>query len=166
MRKRNRILLVYLLTLGGILVWLGIIFLAPFLKSRASGLNIFAYAVFTPICHQIPSRCFFLFGHPLAVCARCLGIYFGFLGGLGLYALKRGFQQISVPKTITFILVTAPLVIDALGNLLHIWNTSNWIRFLTGVLWGLILPFYFITGVTDFFLNRDREKASRLKNIP
>jgi uncharacterized membrane protein len=166
MQKRNKILLVYFLTLGGILLWLGIIFLAPFLKSRASGLNIFAYAVFTPICHQIPTRSFFLFGHPLAVCARCLGIYFGFLGGLGLYPLKRGFSEILIPKILTFILVTAPLVIDALGNLFHIWSTSNWVRFLTGILWGFILPFYFITGVSDFFLNRAREKASGLKNIP
>ncbi len=95
-----------------------------------------------------------------------MGIYFGFLCGLGLYALKRGFSQISVPKTLTFVLVTAPLVIDALGNLFHIWSSSNWTRFLTGILWGLVLPFYFITGVADFFLNRNRKKAGALKNIP
>lgn len=83
-----------------------------------------------------------------------------------LYAFKRGFSQISVPKTLTFVLVTSPLVIDALGNLFHIWSSSNWPRFLTGALWGLILPFYFVTGVADFFLNRAQKKASELKNIP
>jgi len=165
MRKRTRIALVYSLTLGGILLWLGVIFLAPYLKSQASGLNIFAYAVFAPICHQIPARSFFFFGHPLAVCARCLGIYFGFLGGIGLYPFLRGFSDTTLPKSRTFILVVFPLVFDALGNLFHLWSTSHWIRFSTGFLWGLILPFYFVTGVADFFLNKTRKKAKGFENI-
>lgn len=161
MRKKNRIRVVYFLTLGGILLWLGIIFLAPYLKSQGSGLNIFAYLIFTPICHQIPDRSFLLFGHPLAVCARCLGIYFGFLGGMGLYVFRRGFSGTALPEVRTFVLITSPLVFDAIGNFLHLWSTPNWIRFSTGFLWGLILPFYFITGISDFFIKRDREKAKR-----
>lgn len=31
------------------------------------------------ICHQHPDRCFYVFGQPLALCARCLGIYSGFV---------------------------------------------------------------------------------------
>ena len=166
MKRKNKVGLVYFLTLAGILLWLGLIFLAPYLKSQDSGLNIFAYLIFAPICHQIPARSFFLFGHPLAVCGRCLGIYFGFLGGMGLYALRRGFSDTVLPRIRIFILVTSPLVFDAMGNFFHIWNTSNWIRFLTGFLWGLILPFYFITGVSDFFINREGKKAKWPENIP
>jgi uncharacterized membrane protein len=162
----NRIRVVYFLTLAGILLWLGLIFLAPYLKSQGSGLNSFVYLIFEPICHQIPARSFFLFGHPLAVCGRCLGIYFGFLGGIGLYAFRRGFSTTALPRVRTFILATSPLIFDAMGNFFHFWNTPHWIRFLTGFLWGLILPFYFITGVSDFFINRDREKANALENIP
>jgi uncharacterized membrane protein len=165
MRKRAKIILVYSLTLGGSLLWIGVIFLAPYLKSQASGLNIFAYAVFEPICHQIPARSLFLFGHPLAVCARCLGIYFGFLGGMGLYPFLKGFSDTALPKSRIFILVVFPLVFDALGNLFNIWSTSHWIRFSTGFLWGLILPFYFVTGVTEFLLNRSRKKTSAPENI-
>ncbi|MFQ5701294.1 MAG: DUF2085 domain-containing protein [Acidobacteriota bacterium] len=36
---------------------------------------------FHPICHQIPARSFSFGDHPLAVCARCTGIYGGFLIG-------------------------------------------------------------------------------------
>jgi len=85
MKKKSKILLVYFLTLCGIIIWLGVIFLAPYLKSQSSGLQAFCYGIFSPICHQNPSRSFFLFGYPLGVCARCFGIYFGFLGGTGLY---------------------------------------------------------------------------------
>lgn len=166
MSQRNRILLVYFLTLGGILLWMGIIFLAPYLKSCGSGLNTLAYLFFAPICHQIPARSICFFGHPLAVCARCLGIYIGFLGGMGIYAMRRGFSVVAMPKVHTFILVTSPLILDALGNLFHLWNTPNWLRFLTGILWGSILPFYFITGVADFFIQKKRLKAGRPENIP
>jgi uncharacterized membrane protein len=85
---------------------------------------------------------------------------------MGLYALRRGFSDMALPRIRTFILVTSPLVFDAMGNFFNLWNTSNWIRFLTGFLWGLILPFYFIIGVSDFFINRDRKKAKWLENIP
>jgi uncharacterized membrane protein len=30
-------------------------------------------------CHQNTSRCLLIDGHPLALCARCLGVYVGFL---------------------------------------------------------------------------------------
>lgn len=161
MKRKKRIEVVYFLTLAGILLWLGLIFLAPYLKSQNSGLNIFAYLIFEPICHQIPARSFYVFGHPLAVCGRCLGIYFGFLGGMGLYAFRRGFSDTSLPGIRTFILATSPLVFDAMGNFFHLWNSPHWIRFLTGFIWGLILPFYFITGVSDFFIQRDRDKAKK-----
>jgi uncharacterized membrane protein len=36
-----------------------------------------AYAFFSRICHQDPARSFWIGGVPLAVCARCLGIYAG-----------------------------------------------------------------------------------------
>jgi len=159
MKKKQRILLVYYLTLGGIIIWLGVIFLAPYLRSHDSSLSAFAYLVFTPICHQIPSRSFHLFGEPLAVCARCLGIYFGALGGTGLYPLINGFSKLALPKARIFILVSVPIIIDAGGNFLHLWVSSHWIRFMTGFLWGLILPFYFIVGVSDFVLKRAQEKA-------
>ncbi len=166
MSRRIRIAMVYFLTLAGMLLWVGIIFLAPYLKSRGSHLNTFAYLFFAPVCHQIPDRSICFWGHPLAVCARCLGIYTGFLAGMGIYALRRGFTVITMPKVFTFILVTSPLVLDGLGNLFHLWNSPNWIRFSTGVLWGLILPFYFIAGVADFFIQKKRLKAEKPENIP
>ncbi len=161
MNRKQRILLVYYLTLGGIIIWLGVIFLAPYLRSQGSSLSAFAYLVFTPICHQIPSRSFHLFGEPLAVCARCLGIYFGALGGTGLYPLINGFSKLALPRARIFILVSVPIIIDAGGNFLHLWVSSHWIRFSTGFLWGLILPFYFIVGVSDFILKKSQEKAKR-----
>jgi uncharacterized membrane protein len=159
MGERRLIFLIYFLTLLGILVWIGAIFLAPYLKSHSKAWNIFVYAIFSPICHQVPSRSFFFFGYPLAVCGRCLGIYSGFFFGVGLYPFVRGFSAVSLPKTRIFILISLPIVTDTAGNFLNLWNSPNLARFATGFLWGTILPFYFITGLVDLF--RDfRQKYS------
>jgi len=50
-----------------------------------AGLRIF----FAAACHQDPARSFSLFGLPLAVCARCLGIYGGAVTGFLLRAQRR-----------------------------------------------------------------------------
>jgi uncharacterized membrane protein len=144
----------YILTSLGAAAWFGGIFLAPYLRSRSSSWQALIYAVYTPVCHQVASRCFRFLGHPLAVCARCSGIYLGFLAGLGLYVLRRGFRRVQLPTTRAFLATSVPIVLDTLGNFLGLWSTANAVRFATGILWGTILPFYFITGIAELVLAR------------
>jgi uncharacterized membrane protein len=107
--------------------------------------------MFSPTCHQAPSRCFVLWEAPLAVCARCLGIYIGFLGGILLFPWVRGFKSLALPRLRTFLGLSLPIVVDALGNILGIWSSPDWLRFALGLIWGSILPFYFVTGIADAF---------------
>ena len=74
--------------------------MAPYLSG--GGYSLIALAIFwffSPVCQQDPARSFWIFGAPVAVCARCLGIYLGaavgawvpvprrvLLPGLGLFA--------------------------------------------------------------------------------
>jgi uncharacterized membrane protein len=146
---RRKILFVYGLMLAGIVVWFAAILLAPYLRSRGSGLAPSLYACFAPLCHQIPGRSFRLFGQPLAVCARCFGIYMGFLAGAAAYPWIRGFSRLRLPDTRLFLALTAPIAVDAAANLLRIWSLDNFLRFLTGLAWGTILPFYFMTGIGE-----------------
>lgn len=156
--NKRIILNVYFSTTGAIILWLGAIIWAPYLRSHSSPWQGFVYAVFSPVCHQIESRSFFLFGQPLAVCSRCLGIYIGCLAGIGLYPLLRGFGRIQLPRTDVFISLSFPIVIDTVGNFAGLWNTVNLARFATGLLWGVILPFYFITGLVDLLLSQSARK--------
>jgi uncharacterized membrane protein len=151
-RAAAPILLAYAATAIGILLWMGGIFLAPYLRARSSPWQSLAYAVFKPVCHQIPSRSFYRFGAPLAVCARCLGIYSGFLIGVFLYPLVRGFRRLALPQARVFLLASLPIVLDTLGNFFQLWNTSNSVRMVIGIVWGIPLPFYVITGIADLFL--------------
>ena len=161
------ILFAYTVTAIGIFLWMGGIFLAPYLRARSSSWQGLVYAVFRPVCHQIPSRSFYRFGAPLAVCARCLGIYLGFLIGVVLYPLVRGFRRLTVPPARVFLLVSLPIVMDTVGNFLRLWNTPNSVRMIIGIIWGLPLPFYAITGIADLFVAHcSRRGASIRENRP
>jgi uncharacterized membrane protein len=158
--KKSTVVLVYGITLLGTLAWLVAIFLAPYLKSRSAGGAAVLYAMFAPVCHQIPERSFFFRGFPLAVCGRCLGIYSGFLAGLLLYPFVRGFQKVALPPPCLFLALSAPIVLDFTGGILGFWTSPIWLRFATGFLWGPPLPFFFITGVTELLGRRDGHGAS------
>lgn len=149
MRLKSKIIIIYLFSVIMIIGWISAIFLAPYLRSRCMPGSIFIYSLFSPICHQNPARSFFVFGYQLAVCSRCLGIYSGFFAGIIIYPLLRGFSSIYLPKIKYFLVMSLPIGLDTMGNFFRLWNTSNWPRFSLGFIWGLILPFYFITGLAE-----------------
>jgi len=162
----KKIRLVYFFSLSGALIWIGIIFFAPYLKSHTSALGTLIYAFFSPVCHQRPERSFLCFGYPLAVCARCFGIYSGFLAGLLIFPIINGFSSLSLPRTRIFILLTLPIGIDTLANFFHIWATSGWMRFGIGFLWGIILPFYLIVGIVESLgMHPGKRFLSRIKPL-
>ncbi len=86
------------------------------------------YSLFAIVCHQQPERSLWLAGSPLAVCARCSGIYFGALLGLLLQLPAR-----------------RRLLLPALGLLVLDWITEAagvrepWVgvRWTTGCLAGM-----------------------------
>jgi uncharacterized membrane protein len=150
MIPRSRLIRLYLLTSGGAFLWIAAIVAAPYLRSRGLDQAGWFYACFAPLCHQISDRSFFLWGFPLAVCARCFGIYTGFAAGLMIYPFRRGFDTARIPRLKMFLLVSAPIVLDTGGNFLRLWETGHLLRFLTGYLWGSLLPFYFLTGLAEW----------------
>jgi len=149
---------IYALILAGSFAWVVAIFLAPYFKSRDSPLGALIYALFAPVCHQIPGRSFYLVGHPLAVCSRCLGIYLGFLFGTLLYPFGGRLSRVRLPKLRTFLAMSAPIAADTAANFLRLWSTSNMLRLTTGFLWGLLLPFYFIAGFAELAIQRRQKK--------
>jgi uncharacterized membrane protein len=159
---RRTILRVYAATTLGTSAWLAAIVLAPYLRSRgAEGGASFIYALFSPLCHQIPGRSFFFHGFPLAVCGRCFGIYSGFLAGLVLYPFVRGLSRVAPPAGRAFWLLSLPIGADFAASLLGLWQSTNGIRFATGLVWGVILPFYFVTGVLELSLWAEGRKGNR-----
>ncbi len=86
-------------------------------------------------CHRIPDRTFKINKHYFPVCARCTGIYItGFA-----YFLIATFTPIiySLELIILAILLIIPMVIDGTSQLLDKRNSTNNIRFFTGLCAGI-----------------------------
>jgi uncharacterized membrane protein len=158
---RGTVLIVFLSALAGSLVLLGGIFLGPLSKSLSKeGLASLVYAIYSPLCHQLPDRSFEFLGFPMTVCGRCLGIYAGFVAGTLLYPFFRGFGRLDLPRPRVFFVLILPLAVDGLAGLLGLWETPTLVRSVTGFIWGGILPFYFIPGVSSAILERKRPGRS------
>jgi uncharacterized membrane protein len=152
----KKIVLAYGLTAVGTLAWLTGIFFAPYLSSQGAHWSGLVYALYSPVCHQLASRSLRAWGYPLAVCARCLGIYLGFGAGVIAYPFVRGLRRVALPATGVFLLFSAPIVTDTAGNFLRVWATSSGLRLAIGLLWGTLLPYYFIPGLAELRLPRRR----------
>lgn len=92
---------------------------------------------FALVCHQRPDRSFSLFGFPVAVCARCLGIYLGAALGLLLRTSRR----------LALRLLIATAVLNALDVATELARFhGNWLaaRFVLGLVLGaaaaLLIP--------------------------
>ena len=64
--------------------------MAPYFSAGGYSLSVLAiFWFFSPVCHQDPARSFWILGAPVAVCARCLGIYLGAAVGAWIPARRR-----------------------------------------------------------------------------
>jgi len=101
--------------------------------------------LFRVMCHGIPSRCLELFGVPMPICARCVGVYAGLLAGLMAFWLLPIVTE-RVMRTIAFIAVT-PLAIDGLTQLARLRESTNPLRLATGIAAGLAFGMWVLAAV-------------------
>ncbi len=91
------------------------------------------------LCHQQPSRCFFIGEQMLPLCARCTGIYTGFLIAflfLWITALKKKFLHFSKKVSVISSIFLFILLIEGFLSSKEILTAGNNIRFLLGLLGG------------------------------
>lgn len=101
--------------------------------------------LFRLMCHGMPQRCLELFGVPMPLCARCVGIYAGMLAGIVAFwavpllreRVMRGFAFAAV----------APLAIDGLTQLTGLRESTNPLRLATGAIAGLAFGLWILSAV-------------------
>jgi uncharacterized membrane protein len=94
------------------------------------------------ICHRIPERTFQIKGKYFPVCSRCTGLYTGAI----LFYISTLFLFIeysSIMILFAFIIIT-PLIIDGLTQYLGHRESTNLLRFLTGLGAGFGFAFLFL----------------------
>jgi uncharacterized membrane protein len=112
------------------------------------------YDVFSGSCQQQPTRTFWMLDYPMALCARCVGVYLGFSSS-SVYGV---FQQ---KVTVSGFFIVA-LVIVTFGEKAlewsNIWAGNNEIRFLSGIGLGFLI-FLLVSWVIGFVMMRVKNYA-------
>jgi uncharacterized membrane protein len=127
-------------------LWCAGFVLAPWLEHRGSPAGSWLRLAYAPTCHQQPERCLDLGDGPLAVCARCAGLYAGGLLGL-LTAVSSGLR---VRPTLAMLLAaSAPTVLDVVAGLIGLPSLPSWPRFAIAVAPGAVIGLLLADAVAD-----------------
>lgn len=149
------------------LLYIGLPLLAPLLAQAGEPLWASRiHTLFSPLCHQLPERSFFLFGphitythdellalvgdsltlrytgnadlgYKMAVCQRCTAIYSTWLL-LGLaFGLVR--YRLKPLRLRTFLLLLIPMAVDGVGQLIGAWTSTWQSRVVTGVFFAVAI---------------------------
>ncbi len=128
----------------GAFLWCAGFFLAPALTGSAPEAAGGLYALYGQICHQMGDRSLHIEGHPVAVCARCLSVYCGFLIGAAIILLVPA--RMNSPRDIRLLAVAAllPMLVDVASGIAGLSSPSMLSRFLTGGWFGFLSAFFLV----------------------
>jgi len=148
--SRARPFLVWLIVAALACSLLCLIILAPLaLAHKRFFLALSLYHGFSLVCHQLPARSFFIENYPLAVCARCAGLYTGFAMSALVYPLARDVRKTVAPSRVWLVAAIMPLAIDWALGFFGFWSNTHVSRFTTGALLGAVSVFYVMPGLVD-----------------
>lgn len=97
-------------------------------------------------CHQRPDRSFYIKGYQMPICARCSGVFLGYLFAIPCCCLKgwRFWKQIAL-------LGCESMLIDWTIQAGKIKESTNKRRLITGLLGGFGIMVFFIGGIQLLF---------------
>ncbi len=139
---------------------------APILATHAHPLAAaFLYLMFSPVCHQIPDRCFSFSGQAWAVCHRCSGIYLGMFLALLTPFTAAGFLRSAWETRVWVLVLAAPMLIDVAAPHLGWWVSTPLSRFATGMAFGALISSLLLPGISEL-LDHGSPKHPRLGAAP
>lgn len=106
--------------------------------------------LFSSVCHQLPNRSPHLAGVQLAVCHRCIGIYYAFPVAAVLFRVARGAWPSKTQfASLLFFISVLPAGIDWLGDLLGWWVNTPESRVVTGSILGITAGYFFTKAMQE-----------------
>ncbi len=107
--------------------------------------------VYAPLCHQMGERSLVLFGGPLAVCARCTGLYLGAVLGLAAGAWLFVGRPRTIPRPWLAALVL-PTAVDGVLAALGVSPLGDVPRFALAIPAGCAAGVLLAIGIHDLVL--------------
>jgi uncharacterized membrane protein len=103
----------------------------------AVGISDSVFRFFSVFCHQLPWRSLFFDDIQMPVCARCASIYAATALGLIFFRLKGYGEKEFRMNWLLFMLLLAPTAIDGTTQLFGWRESTNALRLVTGIPYGL-----------------------------
>jgi uncharacterized membrane protein len=142
---------------GITVLWTAGVVIVPWLISHDVLLGHWLRWLYRSGCHQITDRCLDLGFGPLAVCARCAGLYLG--GSLALlWTTLR--NRPGRPRPIWLAVVAAPTVIDFAAGQLGLPSMGNWARFFVALPLGSVAGLFFGDALLEIVRVNSRRLVS------
>jgi uncharacterized membrane protein len=121
--------------------WLAALFVAPLAvaNGRGAAAVLVTYQAASLVCHQRPERSLRVGGTQMPVCARCFGLYAGFVAGaLAISTItSKGRSSVGVRRTrILLASAAAPMVLTVVLEMAGGIEATNLLRLLTGLAFG------------------------------
>jgi len=133
--------------------------LEPWLETALTPAAVLVRLAWSPVCHQIPERCLDLGHGPLAICARCTGLYLGGVLGLVAAAVYAACgRAVPRPSWRWLALAAAPSLVDVAAGRLGLGGLSSWPRLMIGVAPGLVCGLALGHAVADLVRTRTRSR--------
>ncbi len=135
-------------------VVLGLLLVAAVLSPILSylGLDVIAKPIFYAmhaICAQTPSHSFYIFGHQLCLCERCLAIYSAmFLSSLAFLLSRKRLPGIRFWQ---LALLSVPMAMDGFTQMFGLRESTWGLRLFTGGLFGLAVIWFTLPLVEKIF---------------
>ncbi len=107
------------------------------------------YKFFGYICHQMPSRSFYIENHSFAVCSRCFGVYGGLLFGFLAYPFFNSIEEIEPLPRFWLFLALIPMGLDWSLGFFGVWENTHLSRFLTGLILGITCAVFIIPALIE-----------------
>lgn len=97
------------------------------------------------ICHQLEERSFVIDGLVMPICARCTGIYIGVFTTILYILLTKRYKSNMIPNipiSLLLFFLLSPMAFDGVSSYLHLRPSDNFLRIVTGIPFGIVLPFF------------------------
>ncbi len=151
-----------LLVNTAVAIYVGLPLSAPLLMARGyTAPARVIYFFYSFVCHQTPSRSFFIAGYQMAFCQRDTATYGTILVAGLLYSLVRG--RLSPLRLGGFVLLVVPMAIDGGAQLIGLHESNWWLRTITGSLFGLACVWLAYPYLEKGFLEIREDAAKQLK---
>ena len=150
LKMRRQALTVWIISFLVVFAWVFLILLAPFAgANNFTSVSAPIYKFFSYICHQIPARSFHHAEHPMAVCSRCFGVYFGLFFGFIIYPLFRKIEEVEPLPRFWLFLAMIPIGIDWTLGVFGIWENTHFSRFVTGMILGAACAVFIVPALVE-----------------